>query len=102
MILVQLFLPLFDNQGNQFSKEDFSEVRKCLLDKFGGLTIYRRNAATGLWKDSAGEVDTDEVIIFEVMTKSMNRKWWKRYRPQLEEKFQQEEILIRFSVFEKL
>jgi hypothetical protein len=102
MYLIQILLPLRNNNGQQFSKEMFTEVRKHFLKNFGGVTIYNRNPATGLWGDSKGETEKDEVIIFEVMTSSVNHEWWKRYRGELENKFQQDEIMIRSIALEKL
>jgi hypothetical protein len=102
MYLVQILLPLLDISGEQFSKEMFNEVRTLLLREFGGVTFYHRNAATGLWEDSGGEIEKDEVIIVEVMVNSLDRNWWKNYRKGLEEKFNQDEIVIRAIEYHKL
>jgi len=102
MHLVQLLLPLRDNTGKQFSKQLFGQVREHLVKTFGGPTIYNRSPATGLWEDSASDVKEDEVVIFEVMTESLDVSWWKKYREKLEKRFHQDEIVIRAAEFQKL
>jgi hypothetical protein len=102
MYLVQILLPLFDKEGEQFSPQLLNTVREYLLENYGGITIYKRNVATGLWENSDGEIEKDELLIFEVMTASLKPEWWKNYRLELEKEFEQEEVVIRASEFEKL
>jgi hypothetical protein len=42
MYPVELFLPLYDNQGRRFADSRYAEVRKSLIEKFGGLTAFTR------------------------------------------------------------
>lgn len=37
-----------------------------------------------------------------MMTQSLDREWWARYRRELEERFRQEKIVARATAFEKL
>ena len=102
MYLIELFLPLFDNTGTPLPRSDFAAVRSELTERFGGLTAFTRAPAEGLWKDEEDETRHDEIVIYEVMTDRIDRDWWKDYRARLEERFGQEEIVIRASAAELL
>ena len=97
MVLIEVFLPTFDNDGNRFSKQTFDSVRSELAEKFGGVTAFTRSPATGLWSDGSGQVHQDEILIFEVMTDSLDQAWWASYRNQLEKRLRQDELLIRVT-----
>ena len=93
--LVQLFLPIRDNDGKPFDPGLFDAVRKELVDRFGGTTVYRRSPGEGIWKDPTGAVSRDDVLIFEVMSPHMEADWWREYRRVLETRFRQEHVLAR-------
>ena len=95
MHLVQLLLPLYDNQGAVFDRALFDRVKEQLTERFGGVTTYMRSPARGLWKDDAGEVVRDDIVTYEVMADSLDRQWWKDYRRSLEQRFRQDEIIVR-------
>ena len=50
MHLVQILLPTHDNHQQPFAREEYGRVREELTDKFGGLTVYTRAPAEGLWR----------------------------------------------------
>jgi hypothetical protein len=100
--LVQILLPLRDNEGKAFGDDTFGPTRRELLDRFGGVTAYQRAPAQGLWKTEDGEVARDEVVIFEVMADDVDRDWWRRYRDTLERRFRQDVVLIRAIPHETL
>lgn len=102
MHLVQLFLPVNGNDGHRFPKASFDRVRIELAEVFGGVTAFVRSPAVGLWEDEAGEVCRDDVMLFEVMADAIDRAWWAGYRRTLEQRFGQEEILVRASAVERL
>jgi hypothetical protein len=102
MQLVQIFLPLYDNNKQLFQKSFYDELRNKLKDKFGGVTLYRNTAAEGLWKDETGKTNYDELIIAEVMIETLDKEWWMQFKQTLEQIFTQNEILIRSLLFEKL
>lgn len=102
MHLIELLLPLYDNEGRSFAAEEFDGVRDELAEAFGGVTAFRRAPAEGVWKESDGEVSRDRVVIFEVMADSLDRGWWAEYRAGLERRFRQEVIVIRATRFERL
>jgi hypothetical protein len=101
MNLVQVLLPLADNRGKRISHAAFIEVKNELSRRFGGVTAYVQSPAEGQWIDKGRKV-LDEVITVEVMTDASHRKWWKRYKKTLEEKFRQEQIVIRMHKIEIL
>ncbi len=96
MNVIEIFLPLSDNDGRRFGRELYGRVRAELVDRFGGLTAFSRSPAEGLWVDE-GETSRDEIVIFEVQADTLDRGWWREYRRQLEQRFAQEVILIRAS-----
>ena len=102
MFLVEFFLPVFDNDGARFPKEEFDRVRRELTERFGGVTAFMRSPAVGLWANEAGKVSRDELVSFEVMADTLDRDWWRNYREQLAKRFRQQEIVMRASPFERL
>jgi hypothetical protein len=101
MHIVEIFLPLTDNEGNAFGNELYGQVRGELVERFGGLTAFTRSPAEGVWVDE-GEVARDEIVIFEVMADEIDRGWWGEYRRQLEEMFAQDAIVVRAREVELL
>ncbi len=101
MYLIQLLLPLHDNENEEFPAGLFASVRQELTNRFGGVTAFIRAPAVGLWKES-DEVNRDEVVMFEVLAEDLEREWWAAYRQTLEEEFRQDEVLIWAAAIEKL
>ena len=94
MHLVQILLPLADNEGRRFIGEAYGQVRTELAEKFGGITSFTRAPAEGVWKEG-GHTNRDDIVVFEVMTRDLDRAWWERYRATLERRFDQEAIVVR-------
>ena len=102
MYLVQILLPVYDNDNQRLPREEFHAVRRELTERFGGATAYSRAPAQGSWKDEDGRVRNDDVFVVEVMVGSLDRAWWQSYRLQLCTRFRQMEIVVRASEFEPL
>ncbi|HEY0036017.1 MAG TPA: hypothetical protein VGB66_04980 [Longimicrobium sp.] len=102
MHLVQLLLPLRDNDDRPFPRAEFDRVNAELTDRFGGVTAYLRAPASGAWRADDGEVARDDVAVIEVMADPLDRPWWSRYRADLERRFRQDEIVIRATEIERL
>ena len=102
MYLVQLLLPLRDNDGNPFPRKAFEGVRSELAERYGGVTAYLRSPASGVWKGDQCEVARDEVVMIEVMVEKLDRPWWNAYRRDLEGRFRQTELLVRALGCEQL
>lgn len=96
MHLVEILLPLNDNHGRPFDSEKFSALRERLTDRFGGLTAFTRSPAQGTTREGDKTV-RDEIIVFEVMTETLDESWWTSCRRRLEADFQQEKIIVRAS-----
>jgi hypothetical protein len=96
MFLVQLLLPLYDNSGRRFPQSKLNRVKTLLTRSFGGITMFKRSPAEGLSEEASGMV-SDDIVIFEVMTPTLDRRWWKNYRVRLEKAFCQDRIIVRAS-----
>lgn len=101
MYLIEIFMPLNDNDGRPFPKTVFTALRQELTERFGGVTTFNRAPASGTNK-SDEDVQKDDIIIMEVMTETLDRPWWSSLRKRIEAKLRQDEILIRASDIEKL
>ena len=99
--VIEIFLPLLDNEGHAFARKEFDRIRRELTDRFGGVTAFMRAPAEGVWKSDTAET-RDQMVIFEVMTKTRKRKWWRRFRRELERRFRQEELLVRATKVKRL
>ena len=99
--LVQILLPVYDNNGERFPSDLYNEVRAKLTDMFGGLTAYIRAPAEGVW-ESGTTLKRDDIVVVEVMVDSLDRTWWGAYRRNLERLFRQDQIVLRAQTYEPL
>jgi hypothetical protein len=95
--LVAILLPLSGDNG----RVDLKQVRDELTELFGGVTMHINAPAEGVWENEGG-VDRDNIIVIEVMTDDLDRRWWAAYREELEHRLDQEEIVIRATSIERL
>ena len=95
-------LPLYDNEGQAFPGALYAELRAELTERFGGLTAYTRAPAQGLWSEDGEPPQRDDIVVYEVMTESLDREWWSGYRKTLERRFVQDEIVVRAQLVERL
>lgn len=95
MFLVQILLPLRDNNGDLFSDDVLRQVRAELVRIFGGVTAYTQSPAKGVWRGEDEQTSQDEIILVEVMARTIDRNWWNKYREELETRFRQEKLVIR-------
>ena len=101
MHLVQILLPLADNAGRRFDGAAYGRVRRELSERFGGITSFTRAPAEGVWKEG-DHTSHDDIVVFEVMARELDHRWWEDYRAELERRFQQETIVIRALKVEML
>ena len=94
MYLIQILLPVYDNQGNAFPGELHAKVRSELTERFGGITAFSRAPAEGVWKGQ-NTVMHDDILVFEVMIRELDATWWHEYRKNLEAIFRQNAVVIR-------
>ena len=95
MHLVQVLLPVYDNEGQLLPAGLHHTVRDELTERFGGLTAYTRAPAEGLWKESAARTSRDDIVVYEVMTARLDADWWSNYRRELEDRFRQQQVVVR-------
>ena len=104
MHLVQILLPLADNEGRRLPRALFADLARELIARFGGLTAHTRAPAQGLWLDDDAPADPgraaeravrDEIVIYEVMAEEVDEAWWRDRRAALERDFRQETIVVR-------
>jgi hypothetical protein len=99
--LVQILLPVYDNNGERFPSDLYNEVRAKLTDMFGGLTAYTRAPAEGVW-ESGTTLKRDDIVVVEVMVDSLDRTRWGAYRRDLKRLFRQDQIVLRAQTYEPL
>jgi hypothetical protein len=95
MHLIQILLPRADNAGQTFAREDFDRVKEELASRFTGVTAYLQAPAEGLWRQGA-ESDSNKIVILEVMTEEVDLADWYRRRSELERRFRQDRVIIRY------
>src|SRR4051794_10736781 len=101
MYLVQILLPLADNEGKAFSEPTLQGIRTELFERFGGLTAYLRAPALGAWAKDGTE-KSDDIAIVEVMAQTLDEAWWSSFRARLEAMLHQDEVVIRAQEIQKL
>ena len=101
MVLIQLLLPV-SGAATADGPTPLAETRRELADRFTGLTAYVRSPAKGLWTAPDGHTEQDEVVMFEVVTDTFDRAWWRTYAATLSERFCQEVIHVRAMPVEML
>ena len=102
MHLVQFLLPVYDNDDRPMPRARFDRVRTELAERFDGVTAYLRAPAVGVWEDPEGDVQRDDMLLFEVVVDRLDRAWWAAYRESLAARFAQEEVLVRALPVERL
>jgi hypothetical protein len=95
MYLIQILLPLYDNDGHPLGRDLFRAVAAELTERFGGLTAHTRAPAEGLWAEGQAGPSRDDVVIYEVMAEVLEKRWWHDYRRELEARFRQEKVVVR-------
>jgi hypothetical protein len=99
--LVEILLPVADIEGQRFDARKYEEVRQGLSRRFGGITTFTRAPAHGT-SEARGAIVHDDIVVFEVMTGTLDRQWWEAYRHRLEQSFAQDEIVIRAVAITRL
>ena len=94
MHLVQILLPVADNEGRRFPSERFEALRRELTERFGGATVFSRSPAEGFWQGGEG-TSRDDIVIFEAMSETLDEGWWRERRRALEREFRQETVVVR-------
>jgi len=102
MQLIQLLLPVHDQDGRAHPKSLYDELAGRLTEQFGGVTAYARAPATGLWEAASGKTVRDQVVVYEVMVDRLDVAWWRQLRTRLEVAFAQQELVMRAQSIRRL
>jgi hypothetical protein len=103
LYLIQVLIPVRHKNGSRVPADEFVRLRRLLVETFGGLTEFSRSPARGLWKPDPKDVaEKDDIVVFEVMTETLDRTWWALIRQALEARLGQEMIVIRSQAIELL
>ncbi len=94
MHLVQILLPLTDNERHPFPRQAFDTVAHEMTERFGGVTAHTRSPAEGRWMPM-GAGRAEEMVVIEVMVDRLDEAWWRDYRARLEAEFRQDRIIVR-------
>jgi len=101
MYLVEILLPMRDNEGHPFAASTYESLRDELSERYGGVTAFTRAPAEGEANAADGKV-RDDIVVYEVMTETIDRHWWQLCRRRMEKIFRQDEIVVRAIAFDKL
>jgi hypothetical protein len=99
--LIQILLPLADNDGVSFPETLLRQLQAELAARFGGLTAYSRAPAKGVWTHD-GQRLADDIIVVDVMADRLDEEWWRAFRRRLEELLRQEKIVVRAQEIKNL
>jgi len=102
MYLIQILLPLYDNQGRRLPKKLFDDTSRSLAKSHGGVTAYTRSPAVGLWKSRGSQLKKDEIVVYEVVTPDLKPELWENRRQKWEVAFRQDSLLIRATRCQQL
>lgn len=101
MYLIQVVLPRYDRNGAPQPRELFQDIQRELLERFGGMTAYRR-VSEGRWESDGNGAAHDELVVCEVITNELDREWWASYRHALAKKFLQKQLVVMSMVIDPL
>lgn len=101
MQLIQILLPLADNDGVPFPPSLLRDIQQELADRFGGCTAFSRAPARGIWNQDGGQ-QHDDIVIVEVMSETLDHAWWRDFRSRWERNLGQDCLLIRAQTIEQL
>jgi hypothetical protein len=90
-----MLLPRKGRDGAPLDDSVFHRTRAELVEAFEGVTAYVRSPAQGAWVAPDGRVESDEVVMVEVLTDKFDRRWWREYGDRLATRFRQDAIHIR-------
>lgn len=96
MQLVQILLPLTDNDGRAFAPGMFETLKDELARQYGGVTAFVQAPAQGRWAPDGAIAAEEDIVIFEVMVEDLRADEWRARRRELEMRFDQERVVIRY------
>lgn len=91
--LVQILLPLTDNDGNPFPSQMFETLKADLTKAYQGVTAFVQATAQGRWSQNNAGAAEEDIVIFEVMVADLDLGQWQQRRGDLESRFRQERVV---------
>jgi hypothetical protein len=85
--ITQVLLPLRDNLGRSFGREQYRAFHEWLIRRFGGWT--RKGEAEGAWLGPSGEIFVDQHWIYEVGHARRDLRFWQAEKERLKTEFDQ-------------
>lgn len=64
MHIVQVLLPIYDNDGQVFEQALYLDVNTAFTERCDGVTAYVHSPAEGAWQGPSGAKRHDEIVIF--------------------------------------
>ena len=101
MHLVEVFLPLSYPNGDPIPEAISELIETELTETFGGVTEYARGSVRGLWRKN-DELSVDTLVVLEILSRDLDKDWWKEFRHRTQALLRQEELLIRSAIVERL
>lgn len=95
MQLIEIFLPVYDDNGIELPSPLYARTCDELVARFGGVTAHARSPASALRFSSEGEALHDDVIVYEVIAEHVERRWWSEYRKTLQDRFAHRALMVR-------
>lgn len=93
--LIQLFLPTTAENGKAFPGTYFHAVKQKLSKKFDSLSVYLKSPVIEHIKDDGPTLAKDTVLVYEVVSDSVETDYWSQYQQFLQKQFKQDDIVIR-------
>lgn len=95
MHMIQLLLPLYTRDQPMTPADVLHAMVKAELTRyFGRCEAHTRSPAGGRWLEE-GLGRRDEIVIYEVMARLLDARWWNWYQEVLETRFRQQQVIIR-------
>lgn len=94
MIIVELYIPLADNDGRTFGADHHAAFEQVLTARFGGATRLP-GSASGIWSDS-GRTYRDDLVIYAVAVRSLLDGAVREAAEVAKAHYAQEAIFVRY------
>ena len=95
LFVLLILLPRAENGANPFAGQEFDPWKQAPARRFEGITAYLQAPAEGIWRGST-QAGRDDIFIFEVMTEEVDLPDWRRRQAELERRFRQEKVIVRY------
>jgi hypothetical protein len=94
MLEYELYLPLHHNDGRPIDPEKLKDLKKRLVDEFGGLTHFRQENE-GLWKIGEHTFrDRVEIVRVLASNETSAQKYFLKLKTDLARDWNQQDFLI--------